>query len=59
MKLGAIKAAVAALVLAATPALAQDKLLNVSYDISRELFEALNPVFAEHWKAKSGNDVTI
>ena len=59
MKLSAIKAAVAALVLAATPALAQDKLLNVSYDISRELFEALNPVFAEAWKAKSGNDVTI
>lgn len=59
MKLSAIKAAVAALVLAATPALAQDKLLNVSYDISRELFEALNPVFAEHWKAKSGNDVAI
>ncbi|MBB1491486.1 sulfate ABC transporter substrate-binding protein [Paracoccus sp. MC1854] len=59
MKLGAIKAAVAALVLAASPAFAQDRLLNVSYDISRELFEALNPVFAEHWKAQTGRDVTI
>ncbi|MDO5369054.1 thiosulfate ABC transporter substrate-binding protein CysP [Paracoccus sp. (in: a-proteobacteria)] len=59
MKLGAIKAAVAALVLAASPAFAQDRLLNVSYDISRELFEALNPVFAEHWKAQNGRDVTI
>ena len=59
MKFRAIKAAAAALVLAASPALAEDKLLNVSYDISRELFEALNPVFAESWKAKTGRDVTI
>lgn len=59
MKLSAIKAVAAALVLAATPALAQDKLLNVSYDISRELFASLNPVFAEAWKARTGRDVTI
>lgn len=43
----------------ATPALAQDKILNVSYDIARELFEAINPVFAEKWKAETGRDVTI
>lgn len=41
------------------PALAQDKLLNVSYDIARELFEALNPVFAEKWQAETGRSLTI
>jgi sulfate transport system substrate-binding protein len=55
-----LRAAVAALALgAAAPALAQDRLLNVSYDIARELFEALNPAFAAHWKATTGRDVTI
>lgn len=43
----------------AAPALAQDKILNVSYDVARELFEAINPVFAEKWKAETGRDVTI
>ena len=47
-----------ALVLA-TPAAAQDRLLNVSYDIARELFEALNPAFAEHWQETTGRTVTI
>ena len=41
------------------PALAQDKILNVSYDVGRELFAQLNPIFAEKWKAESGRDVTI
>ncbi|WP_290690247.1 MULTISPECIES: sulfate ABC transporter substrate-binding protein [unclassified Haematobacter] len=43
----------------AAPVLAQDKLLNVSYDIARELFAAINPAFAEKWKAETGRDVTI
>ena len=43
----------------AAPAAAQDRLLNVSYDIARELFEALNPAFAEHWQAETGRTVTI
>lgn len=34
-------------------------LLNVSYDISRELFAAINPEFAKQWKAKTGQDVTV
>ncbi len=59
MKLAAFKAAAVALVLAVSPASAQDRLLNVSYDVSRELFEKLNPVFAQAWKAQSGRDVTI
>lgn len=43
----------------AAPALAQDKILNVSYDIARELFEDLNPQFIAKWKADSGRDLTI
>lgn len=34
-------------------------LLNVSYDPTRELYEDYNPVFARHWKEKTGEDVTI
>lgn len=42
------------------PAAAQSRdLLNVSYDISRELYAALNPVFAQQWKADTGEDLTI
>lgn len=43
----------------AVPAHAQDAILNVSYDISRELFQQINPAFAADWKAKTGRDVTI
>ncbi|MET0969088.1 MAG: substrate-binding domain-containing protein, partial [Tardiphaga sp.] len=34
-------------------------LLNVSYDISRELYAEINTAFAKQWKAKTGQDVTI
>ncbi len=34
-------------------------LLNVSYDPTRELYSEFNAAFAKHWKAKSGQDVTI
>jgi sulfate transport system substrate-binding protein len=34
-------------------------LLNVSYDPTRELYKAYNPVFAKHWKEKTGDTVTI
>ncbi|MCC5960121.1 MAG: sulfate ABC transporter substrate-binding protein [Rhodobacteraceae bacterium] len=47
------------LALGAAPAVAQDRLLNVSYDIAREVFEALNPVFADHWQDATGRSVTI
>lgn len=32
---------------------------NVSYDPTRELYEAYNKIFAEHWKEKTGQDVKI
>lgn len=34
-------------------------LLNVSYDPTRELYVDYNAAFAKHWKAKTGQDVTI
>jgi sulfate/thiosulfate transport system substrate-binding protein len=35
------------------------KLLNVSYDPTRELYQNLNTAFAKQWKAKTGVDVEI
>jgi sulfate transport system substrate-binding protein len=47
--------AVASLAWAAGPV----KLLNVSYDPTRELYKDINDAFARQWKAKTGTDVTI
>ena len=50
----------AALVLGtAAGAQAQTTLLNVSYDPTRELYQEFNAAFAKHWKAKTGQTVTI
>lgn len=38
---------------------AQTTLLNVSYDPTRELYKDFNEAFAKHWKAETGEDVTI
>ena len=35
------------------------ELLNVSYDPTRELYVDYNKAFAAHWKAKTGDDVTV
>jgi sulfate/thiosulfate transport system substrate-binding protein len=55
------KWAVVALALGlSTPLLAATvKLLNVSYDPTRELYEDYNKAFATYWKQKSGDDVTV
>jgi sulfate/thiosulfate transport system substrate-binding protein len=34
-------------------------LLNVSYDPTRELYSEYNAAFAKHWKAQTGQEVTI
>ena len=34
-------------------------LLNVSYDPTRELYKSYNAVFAEDWKRKTGQEVTV
>jgi sulfate/thiosulfate transport system substrate-binding protein len=38
---------------------ADQTLLNVSYDPTRELYEQYNVAFAKHWNATTGNNVTI
>lgn len=48
-----------ALGLSALAAQAQVSLLNVSYDPTRELYVEFNQAFAKHWKAKTGQDVSI
>ena len=42
----------------ATPA-AETKLLNVSFDVSRQLFQDINPAFIRFWKAQSGEEIAI
>ncbi len=34
-------------------------LLNVSYDPTRELYQAINKAFAEEWKQKTGDDLVV
>lgn len=34
-------------------------LLNVSYDVAREFYKNYNPVFIKHWKATTGEDLTV
>jgi sulfate transport system substrate-binding protein len=52
--------ATAALALVAGTAAAKDvTLLNVSYDPTRELYHEYNAAFAKHWKAKTGDNVTV
>jgi len=58
MKLKSLIAAVAL----ATPLFAHAasyELLNVSYDPTRELYKEYNDAFAKHYKAKTGDSVTI
>ena len=35
------------------------RLLNVSYDVSRELFAQINPAFASYWTARTGQSVEV
>ena len=41
------------------PAAAETALLNVSYDPTRELYRDINAVFADEWKAKTGEAITV
>src|ERR1044072_1098524 len=51
---------VAAVLLAgAGSARAQVKLLNVSYDPTRELYQDVNKAFAAQWKQRTGQSVEI
>ena len=35
------------------------RLLNVSYDPTRELYQDYNSAFTRYWKAKTGDDVVV
>ncbi len=35
------------------------KILNVSYDVTREFYQDYNAAFAAYWKDKSGDTVTV
>jgi sulfate transport system substrate-binding protein len=48
-----------ALALLSAPSFAQQTILNVSYDPTRELYADFNAAFAEHWKAETGEDIAI
>lgn len=60
----AVRRLAGSLLLTATVALstgawAAGELLNASYDVSRELFQQINPAFIAHWKKETGEDVKI
>jgi ABC-type sulfate transport system substrate-binding protein len=43
-----------------TPVGAKDlNLLNVSYDPTRELYQAFNAAFAKQWKTKTGDNLAV
>jgi sulfate transport system substrate-binding protein len=43
----------------ALPVWAEVSLLNVSYDVSRELYKDVNPAFAAEWRAKKQESITL
>ncbi|WP_411728119.1 sulfate ABC transporter substrate-binding protein [Methyloglobulus sp.] len=47
------------LLLMSSAVFAETSLLNVSYDVTREFYNELNPAFIKYWKEKTGEDVTI
>ena len=51
--------ATAYLFIVAMTARAQTSILNVSYDVSRELYKDLNPMFIAQWKAANDEALTI
>lgn len=62
MQINTIRRSLIALALGAAlggNALADVSLLNVSYDPTRELYQDYNAAFAKHWKAKTGETVSI
>jgi sulfate/thiosulfate transport system substrate-binding protein len=57
----ALRTTLALLALATAPAVraGEVQLLNVSYDPTRELYEAVNAAFAKEWQAKTGDAVVV
>ena len=42
-----------------TAVAAEVKILNVSYDVTREFYQDFNSAFAAYWKDKTGDRVTV
>ena len=59
MKTKIVLSSLLALVIAASASARKFELLNVSYDPTRELYVEFNKAFAAHYKAQTGDDVTI
>ncbi len=60
MKIAKLGGTLAALLLGASIGHAAEvKLLNVSYDPTREFYEEYNAAFAKHWKKQKGDTVTV
>ena len=55
----ALTASLAAITLTGDAFAREIKLLNVSYDPTRELYKEYNAAFAREWKQKTGDDVVI
>ena len=51
--------ALAFVVAGAAPAMAATTLLNVSYDVARELYKDINPAFQKSWKQQTGEEIKI
>jgi sulfate transport system substrate-binding protein len=54
-----VLAALLAGALAPSSSLAATTLLNVSYDVARELYKEIDPAFQRAWKQQTGEDVTV
>src|SRR6516225_5501254 len=55
----AVCASLAINLLWATVSAAEEKILNVSYDVTREFYRDYNTAFAAYWKEKTGDTVTV
>ncbi|MGO4467359.1 30S ribosomal protein S9, partial [Pseudoduganella sp. RAF53_2] len=55
----ALSLILAAAAFATGPAASAAELLNVSYDVARELYKDINPAFQAAYKKSAGEDVTI
>jgi sulfate transport system substrate-binding protein len=59
MLLGSLAMSVLALCVTNPCFAAEQSILNVSYDPTRELYQAYNKAFAEHWSGQTGKHVSV
>jgi sulfate transport system substrate-binding protein len=57
--LGGFLALVLGLSLSSSALAKEIKILNVSYDVTREFYQDYNAAFVTHWKAKTGDTLTV